>query len=148
VLVFNNGPIGPGREGRVSEIVELRASADGALESVWSCTSIDDTAFFSGLLSGAQRLPNGNTLVTIGAEARLVEVTPAGRSVWEHRHELRPDELVRDAREPPARAGDEGEDPDHPRPPRVGIFRATRLAPDHPGLVRLLETSSTTTEPR
>jgi hypothetical protein len=137
-LVFNNGPIGPSREGQVSEVVELRAPADGALESVWACTSIDGTGFFSGLLSGAQRLPNGNTLVTIGAEARLVEITPAGSSVWEHRHEVQPDELVRDARAHPARAGDEREDPDHPRPNRAGIFRATRLAPDHPGIVSVL----------
>ena len=34
--------------------------------------------FFSTNISGAQRLPNGNTLITAGASGRLFEVTREG----------------------------------------------------------------------
>lgn len=39
---------------------------------------------YSPLISGAQRLPNGNTLITIGMAGRIIEVTKAGRIVWEY----------------------------------------------------------------
>ena len=64
VLLFNNGPH-PVR-GRSSEVLEIRL--DGESETsrgpVWSCTELGGVPFFSSLLSGAQRLPNGNTLVS------------------------------------------------------------------------------------
>ncbi len=40
--------------------------------------------FFSRNVSSAQRLPNGNTLITEGAEGRLFEVTTDGEIVWEY----------------------------------------------------------------
>jgi hypothetical protein len=40
--------------------------------------------FYSSHISSAQRLPNGNTLVTEGAEGRLFEVTPEFEIVWEY----------------------------------------------------------------
>jgi outer membrane protein assembly factor BamB len=40
--------------------------------------------FFSHYVSGAQRLPNGNTMITEGADGRLFEVTNAGEIVWEY----------------------------------------------------------------
>jgi hypothetical protein len=39
--------------------------------------------FRSGFLSGAQRLANGNTLITEGMSGRVFEVTRAGELVWE-----------------------------------------------------------------
>ena len=39
---------------------------------------------FSALLSSAQRLPNGNTLIDEGSAARMLEVTPEGEIVWEY----------------------------------------------------------------
>jgi hypothetical protein len=35
-------------------------------------------------VSSAQRLPNGNTLITEGADGRLFEVTTGGDIVWEY----------------------------------------------------------------
>ena len=35
-------------------------------------------------MSNAQRLPNGNTLITIGNESRIVEVTPDKQVVWQY----------------------------------------------------------------
>ena len=51
------------------------------LELVWSYTN---PRFFSTNISGAQRLPNGNTLITAGAGGRMFEVTKEGAIVWEY----------------------------------------------------------------
>ena len=40
--------------------------------------------FFSPHISGAQRLPNGNTLILESMCRRLFEVTPEKEIVWEH----------------------------------------------------------------
>ena len=40
--------------------------------------------FFSHYVSSAQRLPNGNTMITEGADGRIFEVTSAGAIVWEY----------------------------------------------------------------
>ena len=39
---------------------------------------------FSDYLGGAQRLPNGNTLVCDGANGRLYQITGDNRIVWEY----------------------------------------------------------------
>ena len=52
------------------------------LELVWSYA---DPGLYSSNISGAQRLPNGNTLITEGARGRLLEVTKEGRMVWEYK---------------------------------------------------------------
>jgi hypothetical protein len=51
------------------------------LTLVWSYQAPN---FFSTNISGAQRLPNGNTLVTEGAPGRLFEVTNDRKIVWEY----------------------------------------------------------------
>jgi hypothetical protein len=40
--------------------------------------------FFSTLISGAQRLKNGNTMITQGGTGRVFEVTRAGDIVWDY----------------------------------------------------------------
>lgn len=47
-------------------------------------TSIDNYRFYSPLVSSAQRLPNGNTLITEGVGSRLIEVTNKKEIVWEY----------------------------------------------------------------
>jgi len=39
---------------------------------------------FSMILSNAQRLPNGNTLIDIGTDGRFFEIDPKGETVWEY----------------------------------------------------------------
>ncbi len=41
-------------------------------------------SIYSSFISSAQRLPNGNTLVTEGAGGRIIEVTPGYEIVWEY----------------------------------------------------------------
>jgi hypothetical protein len=58
---------------------------------VWVYTHEEDFAgstppqfkFVSPYLSGAQRLPNGNTLICDGGSGRVFEVTPDGKTVWQ-----------------------------------------------------------------
>lgn len=51
------------------------------LQVVWSYSQIN---FYSTNISSAQRLANGNTLITEGAPGRVFEVTPDKRIVWEY----------------------------------------------------------------
>jgi arylsulfotransferase ASST len=45
---------------------------------------LDAARFYSPFISSAQRLPNGNTLITEGSDGRIFEVTPEHRTVWEY----------------------------------------------------------------
>ncbi|MDO4280408.1 MAG: aryl-sulfate sulfotransferase [Peptococcaceae bacterium] len=66
-----------------------------SLKVVWSYVGSDsdagmmgltnNTTFYSQLISAAQRLPNGNTLITEGCFCRLFELTPDKEIVWEYR---------------------------------------------------------------
>lgn len=95
LLVFNNGAGRP--EGAFSTVEEwappLLADGTYALEDgapfgpdapSWIYPEVGTIAFYSGNVSGAQRLPNGNTLLCEGANGRLTEVTPAEEVVWEY----------------------------------------------------------------
>ena len=53
------------------------------LEAGWLLFS-DASKFYSSYISSAQRLPNGNTLITEGSDGRLLEVTPDHEIVWEY----------------------------------------------------------------
>ena len=45
---------------------------------------VDATRFYSPFISSAQRLPNGNTLITEGSAGRIFEVTADHQIVWEY----------------------------------------------------------------
>ena len=42
------------------------------------------SSFYSSFVSSAQRLPNGNTMITEGHDGRIFEVTPEQEIVWEY----------------------------------------------------------------
>lgn len=62
------------------------------LEIVWQMTPkeagllhpTDSNRFYSPFISSAQRLPNGNTLITEGSGGRIIEVTKEYEIVWEY----------------------------------------------------------------
>jgi hypothetical protein len=45
---------------------------------------LDAARFYSPFISSAQRLPNGNTLITEGSDGRIFEVTAQHEIVWEY----------------------------------------------------------------
>ena len=79
VLIFDNG--GHRRGISYSRIVEIDPTTN---EIHWEYEGTPNISFYSYNISGAQRLPNGNTLICEGAPGRLFEVTPRGEVVWEY----------------------------------------------------------------
>ncbi len=80
VLIFDNGC--HRREApSFSQIVEVDRETK---EVVWSYKAEVILAFYSFMISGCERLSNGNTLITEGATGRLFEVTAEGETVWEY----------------------------------------------------------------
>ena len=61
---------------------EIDDDAFGPNESSW----IYENDFFSHIQSGARRLSNGNTLVTVAMEMRIFEVTANDEIVWDYTH--------------------------------------------------------------
>ncbi len=51
---------------------------------VWVYVAPDTLSFYSSFISGAQRMPNGNTFILEGAKGRFFEVTPDRKIVWEY----------------------------------------------------------------
>jgi hypothetical protein len=76
ILLFDNG-----NRRSYSRVLEIRPE-DQAI--VWDYTGNPRDSFYSMNISGAQRLPNGNTLVCEGRSARFFEVTPEKETVWEY----------------------------------------------------------------
>ncbi len=104
ILIFDNGgwagygaPCRMSKDGSKvdirdhSRILEINPVT---LELVWEFSGSDfgegmmpltaKAKFYSQLISSAQRLPNGNTLITEGSAGRLFEVTPEKEVVWEY----------------------------------------------------------------
>lgn len=80
ILVFDNGRhrhLAPD----FSRVIEINPKSN---EIEWEYTADPPTDFFSSHISGAQRLPNGNTLICEGAKGRFFEVTPQSETVWEY----------------------------------------------------------------
>ena len=121
VLVFNNGGSEvPGFKRGYSSVDESvlphdgynyrlgAGSAYGPAELAWTYVADPPEAFYAYKESGAQRLPNGNTLITDGPAARIFEVTREGKTVWDFRARM--------------------------RNPDDSVYRAYRYPSDHPGL--------------
>ena len=101
ILIFDNGGWGgydnpnPGSPTGVkaalrdySRVLEIDPVS---MKIVWQYTPkeagflepMDSSRFYSPFISGMQRLPNGNTLITEGSNGRVIEVTPDHEIVWE-----------------------------------------------------------------
>jgi len=88
ILVYDNGgqsgyggPNGYPRYSRgYSRVIEFNPVT---LELLWEYgPESGEEKFFSRGISSAQRLPNGNTMVTVGRESRIFEITPDKEIVW------------------------------------------------------------------
>ncbi|HXG47179.1 MAG TPA: aryl-sulfate sulfotransferase [Methylomirabilota bacterium] len=134
LMVFNNNARGPG--GPYSTVLELvppthpdgsyvipEEGPIGPSGPYWQYEAPDKKSFHSGFISGARRLPGGNTLICSGADGRIFEVTKEGKIVWEYWDPFSGN----------VRAADGGQ----PQP--VGkhtyaVFRAAKVPPQHPAL--------------
>ena len=128
ILFFNNGGKREPKEfSSVDELVLPFTSKQGftretnrpfgPAEPVWSYS--DPEKFLSQFISGAQRLPNGNTLICEGKAGRVFEVTKDGKIVWEYLNPL---------------GGDVEPSPQGGKAPPHALFRATRIPRDHPAV--------------
>ena len=109
VLLLDNGAHRRGLS--YSRVIEVDP---GTSEIVWEYRGSPQMSFFTHFTGGAERLPNGNTLITEGNTGRLFEVTPANEVVWEYIS-------------PFFAQGQQGF--------TNGVFRAHRYGPDHPALL-------------
>ena len=66
----------------VGNYTRFAGAAFGPTSLYWTYQASPPTNYYSSEISGAQRLPNGNTLICGGIFGRLFEVTPAGLTVW------------------------------------------------------------------
>lgn len=125
LLVFNNG----GDDRDHSSVDELVLPFDsqsgfrrepgrpfGPAKPSWTYRLPEDCT--SSFISGARRLPNGNTFICSGAPGRLLEVTRDGRLVWDYENPFSSDAQAESS---------EG-------PPRHAVYRAVKVPRDHPGL--------------
>ena len=86
ILVFDNGGAAgyPMEYHQFSKVIEIDPTTKSI---VWKYNAFKEfrpnIEFYSPYISGAQRLPNGNTLITEGAFGRIFEVTPEHETVWE-----------------------------------------------------------------
>jgi hypothetical protein len=100
VLIFNNGRrrIG-GAHSSVDELV-LPVGPDGQYEHeigtafgpdkpIWSYAARKRSEFYAEFISGANRLPNGNTLICSGPNGTIFEVTPDKEIVWKYVNPIR-----------------------------------------------------------
>ena len=81
LTIFDNGAHRRDHPAPYSRVIEVdpRTSA-----IVWEYRDQSHFDFFSPYISGAQRLPNGNTLICEGCDGRIFEVTADGAVVWEY----------------------------------------------------------------
>ena len=115
VLIFDNGPHRPGFTH--SRVIEVDPATN---EIAWEYLGDPPISFYSYHISGAERLPNGNTLISEGAPGRFFEVTPNKEIVWEY---------VNPFMAPSGRGGGGGVSS-----LANSVFRVHRYGPDHPAL--------------
>jgi len=123
IMVFNNGDpdIRP-----YTTIVEFtppmnedgiyfreEGEAYGPRELTWEYDPESADRFYSAFISGAQRLPNGNTFINAGRIGHQREVTASGEIVWEYAFRNKTDA------------------------PHI-MWRAYKYPPDYPGLDALI----------
>jgi hypothetical protein len=81
ILIFDNGTFRHHQSATYSRALEVDRSTK---KIVWQYRDKSSPmAFFSPFMGGAQRLQNGNTLITEAMFGRIFEVTSEGKIAWE-----------------------------------------------------------------
>ncbi|KAF1982710.1 hypothetical protein K402DRAFT_424286 [Aulographum hederae CBS 113979] len=120
ILIFDNGTFRNGESATYSRVIQVSRATK---EIIWQYK--DKTfpmAFFTPFMGGAQRLRNGNTLITEAAFGRMFEVTMEGEICWEYVNEdLKTYEGLQGAEELESVGFDY---------PANAVFRAYKYAPE------------------
>jgi hypothetical protein len=135
ILVFNNGlgrnystidQFTPPVDG-LGFYHRTEGSAFGPSVFTWTYTATPPSSLYATAISGAQRQPNGNTLICDGTHGVLTEVTTSGQIVWKYVNPV--------INTGPLYQGDTiPNDPSHPDEKMNMVFRVQRYAPDYVGL--------------
>lgn len=126
IMVFNNGQGRPGGNYSTVDVLAPPLNADGSYyleenqpfgpnELFWEYMADPPTDFYSSRISGAQRLPNGNTLVCEGAEGHFFEIDYEGAIVWDYVSPISGNNPV----------------PQGSNPSQNDVFRTLRYGPDY-----------------
>ena len=92
IIVFNNGDtrlfstvdiITPPLDSTYNYIKPV-GTAYGPTNVDWTFVPFDTAGFFSGRISGAQPLPNGNILACVGAQGKFIEVDTLKNILWKY----------------------------------------------------------------
>jgi hypothetical protein len=92
ILVFNNGRPDLRPYSSIDEIAPVMEDGEYVLDDDGIFAAEIRRVFpeekgdqpFAAIISGSQRLPNGNTLVNYGTHGRIIEVNPEGEVVWDY----------------------------------------------------------------
>lgn len=130
IMVFNNqaGYYASSNYSTV-DVVDTNVNTDGSYsltedgnylptDFTWSYEADTPSDFYSANISGARRLPNGNTLICSGAEGTLFEVTYDGELVWKYINPIDETGILSQ----------------YDTPSRYYIFRTERYSTDYAGL--------------
>ena len=126
IMVFNNGLSRPGGSYSSVDVIEptlennnvYTISAEGSFapaDLFWTYSAPVPTDLYSSIISGAHRLPNGNTLICEGREGNFLEVDYDGDLVWHYKAPFTFNGIV-----------SQGTQANN-----VNIFRATKYAPEY-----------------
>ncbi len=137
IMIFNNGIGRSPAYSTVDEIVPpvdstgnyaiLTGAAYGPTSSCWTYAANPPTNFYSAEISGAERLPNGNTLICEGVKGNLFEVTSNSAAVWQY---VCPETTI-----PLVQGSAAPEDSVRAGQYMNAVFRVTRYPTNYPGLV-------------
>ena len=98
--------------------------AFGPANLAWTYEATPPTSLYGADISGAQRLPNGNTLINNGPLGTFIEVTAAGQVVWKYINPVVLTGVLTWSSSIP-------DDATHPGEKMNSVFRTYRYAPDY-----------------
>ncbi|MFT7449595.1 MAG: hypothetical protein ACI9VN_000302 [Patescibacteria group bacterium] len=126
IMVFNNGLNRPMGNTASVDVIQPPLDANGNYilvneepygpEDLYWTYYPGSTDFYSSTVSGAQRMPNGNTLICEGNKGHFFEIMSDGTKVWKYINPV----------------GSGGPAPQETDPSSNGVFRAYRYAADFP----------------
>ena len=127
ILLFNN-QVGSAPNYSTVNIVDLpvdnegnytyNSGSFGPVDFDWTYQSPNPSDFYSNIISGAERLENGNTLICEGVGGRFFEIDADGNKVWEYVNPV----------------NDEGTMAQFSEPTLNNVFRCSRYTSDYSGL--------------